>query len=270
MYLPILLIILFSFAGPESKAIGDWGEAGTQGLQLYVNLFQDIEIMSALGNTMIIALVSSIIATLIGTTGAMGVYYFKRRKMKAVVEGVNQVPVVNAEIVTALSLTVFFVALSSLFFHADLFGFWTLLAGHLVLTVPFVYLNVKPKLMQMDPSLYEAALDLGCSSRVALWKIVIPEILPGILSGFLIAFTLSLDDFVITAFTRGPGLLNGNGNIETLSTLIQSKIKRGAVPPEMRALTGIIFATVVCVVTAISARRYIKAKRNVKKSRGVR
>ncbi|MFA5503328.1 MAG: ABC transporter permease subunit, partial [Bacilli bacterium] len=127
----------------------------------------------------------------------------------------------------------------------------TLLLGHVVLSLPFVYTSVKPKLKQMDPYLYEAALDLGCTPRKALFKILIPEILPGILSGFLLAITLSLDDFIITAFLTGPGLFS-DGDISTLSTYIQSVIKKRPVPPELRALTTIISIIVILAVIGIS------------------
>ena len=141
------------------------------------------------------------------------------------------------------------------------FSFWTLLIGHMCLSVPFVYISVKPKLQQMDPSLYEAALDLGCSPSQALGKVVVPEILPGVFSGFLLAVTLSLDDFIVTAFTRGSGLLSGDKKIETLSTYIQAKIKRTAVPPEMRALTTILFILVVIGVVGVSIYRNYKANK---------
>ncbi len=153
----------------------------------------------------------------------------------------------------ALSLTILFVFLGQYIFHTDLFSFWTLLIGHVVLSLPFVYISVKPKLQQMDPALYEAALDLGCSPSKALRKVMIPEILPGILSGFLLAITLSLDDFIITMFTK-------ESNFETLSTLIQKTIKRWPVPPEMRALTTIIFACVVLAVIGVTSYQYYQSK----------
>ncbi|HOC81073.1 MAG TPA: ABC transporter permease subunit, partial [Bacilli bacterium] len=166
----------------------------------------------------------------------------------------------------ALSLTVLFVFVGSVIFRGQsIFGFWTLLIGHVVLSVPFVYISVRPKLMQLDPHLYEAALDLGATPQKALWKVIIPQIMPGIFSGFLLALTLSLDDFIITAFTRGTGLLNGEGTIETLSTLVQAKIKRGPIPPEMRALTLIIFIVVLLVVIGITI--YRNKTKNVKKIR---
>ncbi|MFA5283340.1 MAG: ABC transporter permease [Bacilli bacterium] len=263
MYLPILVLIAFSFT--TSTNVGVWTGFS---FDLYPALFQSEEIMIALGNTLIIALSSSIISVILGTLGAIGVFYSKRRAKKTM-EGMTQIPVVNAEIVMALSLVVMFVFIGTYFFAgASIFSFWTLLIGHVVLSLPFVYLSVKPKLQQMDPSIYEAALDLGATPQKALWKVMIPQILPGILSGFLLAITLSLDDFIITAFTRSAGLLSGEKTIETLSTLVQAKIKKGPIPPEMRALTTIIFLLVLAIVIGVTVYNSYKAKQaKVRKGR---
>lgn len=250
MYVPILVLIVFSFT--NATYIGTWNGFS---FDLYVALFESEEIMVAIANTVIIAVISAVCSTILGTLGAVGGHYLKR-KGRAVLENINQIPVVNAEIVMALSLVVMFVFIGNMIFAGqNLFSFWTLLAGHIVISAPFVYLNVKPKLLQMDPSLYEAALDLGCAPRQALYKVVLPEILPGIFSGFMLAITLSLDDFIVTAFTRGSGLLSGANNIETISTLVQAKIKKGPIPPEMRALTTIIFLIVLLVVIGITIYR---------------
>lgn len=250
MYVPILVLIVFSFT--NATYIGTWNGFS---FDLYAALFESEEIMVAVGNTVIIAVISAVCSTILGTLGAVGGHYLKR-KGRAVLENINQIPVVNAEIVMALSLVVMFVFIGNMIFAGqNLFSFWTLLAGHIVISAPFVYLNVKPKLLQMDPSLYEAALDLGCAPRQALYKVVLPEILPGIFSGFMLAITLSLDDFIVTAFTRGSGLLSGANNIETISTLVQAKIKKGPIPPEMRALTTIIFLIVLLVVIGITIYR---------------
>ena len=254
MYLPVLILIAFSFT--DSERVGQWEGFS---FDLYPRLFQSEEIMTALGNTVLIALISAALATLIGSLGAVGAFYSKRRARNLIDLG-NQIPVVNAEIVVAFSLTVMFVFIGNII-NVYMFSFWTLLIGHMCLSVPFVYINVKPKLQQMDPSLYEAALDLGCSPTQALGKVIVPEIMPGVFSGFLIAITLSLDDFIVTAFTRGPGLLSGEKKIETLSTYIQAKIKRTAVPPEMRALTTVIFIAVVIAVIGVSIYRNYKAKK---------
>ena len=258
MYIPIMVLIAYSFT--TATNIGTWTGFS---FDLYKNLFQSQEIMVALGNTLLIALISSVLSTILATCGAIGAYYSKKRS-REVLESVNQIPVVNAEIVIALSLTVMFVFFQSYILRgANVFSFWTLLIGHMILQVPFVYLSVKPKLQQMDPALYEAALDLGCTQRQALWKATVPEIMPGVASGFLLAITLSLDDFIVTAFTRGAGLLSGDKSIETLSTLVQAKIKKGPIPPEMRALTTLIFLAVLVVAVLVTIYR----NRTVKKTR---
>ena len=264
MYVPIMVLIVYSFT--MATNIGTWTGFS---FGLYVNLFttdEGGEIMVALGNTILIALISAVISTILGTCGAIGAYYSKKRA-REVIETTTQIPVVNAEIVMALSLTVMFVFIQSYLLRgANIFGFWTLLAGHIILEVPFVYLSVKPKLQQMDPALYEAALDLGCTQRQALFKATLPEIAPGIASGFLLSITLSLDDFIVTAFTRGAGLLSGDKNISTLSTLVQEKIKKGPIPPEMRALTTFIFLGVLAVAIIITLRRSRTGKK-VRKGR---
>lgn len=265
MYVPILVLIVFSFT--NATYIGTWNGFS---FDLYAKLFQSEEIMIALGNTVIIAVISALCSTVLGTLGAIGAFY-SRRRARNVLENINQIPVVNAEIVMALSLVVMFVFIGNVIFKgANLFSFWTLLAGHIVISAPFVYLNVKPKLQQMDPSLYEAALDLGCSPRQALRHAILPEIIPGIFSGFMLAITLSLDDFIVTAFTRGSGLLSGAGSIETLSTLVQAKIKKGPIPAEMRPLTTIIFLIVLLVVFVISLNRNKGTKYKMSKRRKMR
>ena len=266
MYAPILVLIAFSFS--TATSIGD---GFTPGFDLYVNLFTDTkianEIWVAFGNTIIIALIAAVVATILGTLGAIGAFYSKRG-MQKFTEITTQIPVSNAEIVIALSLVVLFVFAGERIFHANLFSFWTLLIGHVVLALPFVYLSVKPKLVQMDPHLYEAALDLGASPRQGLMKVIVPEIMPGILAGFLLSITLSLDDFIVTAFTRGAGLLSQEKTIETLSTLIQAKLKKGAIPPEMRPLTLIIFVVVLLVAIGILIHKNKNAKKaKVRKGR---
>ena len=263
MYIPILVLIAYSFT--EATNLGT-----CTGLSfgLYSDLFHDEEIMTALGNTLILAVSSALISVVLGTCGAIGVFYSKK-KTRTVIETMTQSPVVNADIVIALSLTVMFVFVGTVMLGgANIFSFWTLLAGHVILSLPFVYLSVKPKLQQMDPALYEAALDLGCTQRQALFKVIFPEILPGILSGFLLAITLSLDDFIVTAFTRGAGLLSGEKTIDTLSTLVQAKIKKGPIPPAMRALTTIIFIVVLLVVIGITIYNNKAVKKSHKSRRG--
>ncbi len=254
MYVPVLVLIAFSFT--EAGNVGEWTGFSWN---LYPRLFQNQEIMVALGNTLILAVTSALVSVILGTTGAIGALYSKRRTRKAI-DSVTQIPIVNAEIVMALSLCVMFVFLQSYVFRTNLLSFWTLLIGHVVLSLPFVYISVKPKLEQMDPSLYEAAIDLGATPRQALWKVIIPETIPGVLSGFLLAITLSLDDFVITRFTTGSGLLSGEASIMTISTYVQGKIKKSNIPVELRALTTIIFVVVVLVVIGVTFYRLYKAK----------
>lgn len=258
MYLPILVIIAYSFT--TAVNIGTWKGFS---FDLYAQLFSEEskDIWIAVGNTVIITVTSSVASVVLGTLGAIGTFYMGK-KSKKFVEISTQIPIANAEIVIALSLTVMFVFLQQFIFGGqNLFSYWTLLIGHVVLSLPFVYLSVKPKLQQMDPHLYEAALDLGATPNQGLWKVIFPQILPGILSGFLLSITLSLDDFIVTAFTRGSGLLSGSSKIETLSTLIQAKIKKGPIPPAMRALTTIIVVAVILAVVGITIYRNIKAKK---------
>lgn len=254
MYLPVLVLIAFSFT--ESVNVGEWTGFTWN---LYPRLFNSPEILTALGNTVLIAVISALGSTIIGTLGAVGAFYMKRR-WKNTIDLMTQIPVVNAEIVVAFSLTVMFVFIGNLV-NAYIFSFWTLLIGHMCLSIPFVYISVKPKLIQMDPSLYEAALDLGASPTQALGKVIVPEIIPGVLSGFMLSITLSLDDFIVTAFTRGNGLLSGDKKIETLSTLVQAKIKKGPIPPEMRALTTLLFVLVVIAVIGVTLYRNHQAKK---------
>ena len=223
MYSPILVLMIFSFT--EAKVIGSWTGFS---LNLYPNLFRNEEIMTATVNTIVVALSSAAVSTVLGTLGAIGIHYSNRR-VKTALEGVSQIPIMNAEIVTALSLTILFV------FFGIKFNFITLLVGHVVLTLPFVVLSINPKLQQMDPNVYEAALDLGSRPAHALRRIILPEILPGVFSGFILSVTLSLDDYIITAFTRDT-------SFSTLSTYVYGVTsKKGALPPTLRALTTLIF-----------------------------
>ena len=225
MYAPILVLMVFSFT--EAKVIGSWTGFS---LELYPDLFRNKEIVTALINTVIVALASAAVSTVLG---------------KSALEGVSQIPIMNAEIVTALSLTILFV------YFGVKFNFITLLIGHVILTLPFVVLSINPKLQQMDPNIYEAALDLGAKPSQALRKIVLPEIMPGVFSGFLLSVTLSLDDYIITAFTRDT-------SFSTLSTYVYGVTsKKGTLPPTLRALTTLIFvfALVLLVIVNVRNRR---------------
>ena len=245
MYAPILVLVIYSFT--DTRVIGKWNGFSWH---LYASLFRDKEIMAAFGNTFLVAISSAVVATVLGTLGAIGIFYSKK-KFKDTMEAIGRIPVMNAEIVTALSLTILFV------FFGVKFNFITLLIGHVVLTVPFVVLSVRPKLVQMDPNIYEAALDLGATPKKALKSIVIPEILPGIFSGFILSVTLSLDDYIITVFTRDTAF-------QTLSTYVYGVTsKRGALPPSLRALTTIItlIALVILVIVNIKSSEQKEEKR---------
>ena len=189
--------------------------------------------MQALYNTLLIALLSAVFATLIGTIAALSIQGMKK-KSRAVLMSITNIPMLNAEIVTGISLMLAFIA-----FGISL-GFKTVLISHITFNIPYVILSVMPKLKQTDKYTYEAALDLGASPLYAFFKVVFPDIMPGVLSGFLLAFTMSLDDFIITHFTRGAG-------INTLSTLIYSEVRRG-IKPSMYALSTVIFVTILALL----------------------
>lgn len=249
MYAPIVYIAIFSFT--KHPTTGVWSGFSFAN---YINLFKpgnvDAEkIWSAAGNTALVALTAASISTILGTLGAIGIYYTRRKWIKNTMDFVTQIPVVNAEIVTAVSLCVLFVMCSKFMPRS----FLTLVVGHVVLSVPYVVMSVEPKLEQMDPSLYEAAMDLGATQTKALWKVVIPDIVPGILSGFLLSVTLSLDDYVITAFTKPT-----SGNFNTISTYVDSAMRKSGVPTQFRAFTAILLVVILSVVVSmnvISSRR---------------
>lgn len=245
LYAPILTLMVLSFN--KSKTRAKWGGFTTH---WYTELFRNEAIMNALYTTLIIALVSALAATLIGTMAAIGIQGMKRRS-RTVFLGLTNIPMLNAEIVMGISLMLLFIA-----FHINL-GFWTILIAHITFNIPYVILSVMPRLKQTNRSTYEAALDLGASPLFAFFKVVFPDILPGVLSGFMLAFTMSLDDFVITHFTKGPG-------VDTLSTKIYSEVRKG-IKPEMYALSTLLFATVLILLILINVRPAGKKEHKGKK-----
>ncbi len=254
MYAPILLLVVYSFNHAQYINLNQ--PFGRLTGSLYIDLFKNEEIMTALLNTVLIAISSAIVSTILGTLGAIGIFY-SRKRVKKTMSALNQIPVLNAEIVTALSLTILFVSLKSIGVQ---FSFFTLLIGHVVLTVPFVVLSVIPKLQQMDVNIYEAALDLGATPSKALKKVILPEILPGIFSGFMLSITLSLDDYIITAFTKSD-------SFTTLSTYVYGVTAKGPLPAELRALTTLIF---VGILIGLLIYNFIMAKRAKKNERRTR
>ncbi|WP_207640647.1 ABC transporter permease [Alkaliphilus transvaalensis] len=234
LYAPILVLIIFSFN--SSKSRGSW-DGFT--LNWYVEMFQDRQIMSALYVTLGIAVLSSIIATIIGTAAAIGIYNMNRFN-KGIIMNLTYLPVLNADIVTGISLMLL------LIFLKIPLGFTSLLLAHITFNIPYVILSVLPKLRQLNKHLYEAALDLGASPLYALRKIIIPEIKPGIITGLLLAFTLSIDDFVISFFTTGSGVAN-------LSITIYSMARRG-INPKINALSTIMFLSVLTLLIIVNKR----------------
>lgn len=237
LYAPIATLIVLSFNASKTRA--KWGGFT---LKWYKALFQNEQIMNAFYTTLIIALLSALIATLIGTMAAIGIQSMKR-KYRTLFNGLANIPMVNAEIVTGVSLMLLFIA-----FHVTL-GFSTILMAHITFNIPYVMLSVAPKLKQTKRSTYEAALDLGASPLYAFFKVVFPDIMPGVLSGFLLAFTMSLDDFVITHFTKGPG-------IDTLSTKIYTEVRKG-IKPEMYALSTLLFVSVLVLLIMVDRKSVV-------------
>ena len=260
MYAPLIYITVFSFT--SSKTAGVWtGFSITN----YTTLFDPNNkfgqnIWSAAGNTVLVALVAATVSTILGTLGAIGIFYLRKKWMKNTMDFVTQIPVVNAEIVTAVSLCVLFVICAKAFGLQR--SFITLVIGHVVLSIPYVVMSVQPKLEQMDPALYEAAMDLGATQTQSLFKVIIPDIIPGILSGFLLSVTLSLDDYVITAFTKPT-----TGGFETISTYVDSATKKAGLPVQLRAFTAILFAVILIVMVAMNIKSARDAKNIVKKEK---
>ena len=243
IYAPILLLVVYSFT--ESHVIGRWEGFS---FELYAQLFRDAEIMQILFNTVWLALAAAGLSTIVGTAGAIGIFYSRRRVAKPL-QAMSQIPVINAEIVTAISLALLF---SMLFLYRTYFS---LIVGHMVLCTPFVVLSVLPKLKQMDSNTYEAALDLGASPSQALFRVVIPQIFSGIVSGFMLSITLSLDDYIVTAFTKPP-------MFDTISTYVYNAVKIGtnSSTPALRALSALIFIVMIAVLLIVNLRARKGAK----------
>ncbi len=237
LYAPILVMIVYSFNSKKSRSV-----FGGFSLQWYERLFEDEVILNSLYRSLLIAVLAAIIATVIGTLAAIGINALSKR-MRQVFLTVNNIPVVNPEIVTAVSLMILFVFISSKIEFVEL-GFTTLLFAHISFCIPYVLLSVMPKLRQMDKNIYEAALDLGCSPFKAYWKVVLPEIKSGIITGMIMAFTLSLDDFVISYFTSGS-------TAQTLPVTIYSMTKK-PYSPKINALSTLLFVAVMALLIIVN------------------
>lgn len=227
LYLPIIVLIALSFNNSKTKVV--WGGFT---LRWYTSCFQDEKIMSAFATTLQITFLSAIIATLIGTLAALGINAMRKRN-QTIYLGATNIPLLNADIVTGISMMLLFVKFMDL-------GFVTVLIAHITFSIPYVILNVMPKLRQVNRNTYEAALDLGATPMYAFYKVTWPEIRSGVFSGFMMAITMSLDDFSITYFTKGAG-------VNTLSTMLYTELRKG-IKPELYALSTILFFAVLIIL----------------------
>ncbi|NLO08388.1 MAG: ABC transporter permease [Clostridiales bacterium] len=234
LYAPIIILIILSFNSSKSRS--KWGGFT---LHWYKELFKNQSIMNALYTTLIIAFLSALIATIIGTAAAIAINNMKKTP-RTIMVAITNIPMLNADIVTGISLMLLFVALKFTL------GFTSVLISHITFNIPYVILSVMPKLKQLNPHTYEAALDLGASPVYAFFKVIMPDIFPGVLTGFFLAFTMSLDDFVITHFTKGP-------EINTLSTKIYTEVRKG-IKPEIYALSTLMFIAVLLLLIIINRR----------------
>lgn len=234
LYAPIVVLIVFSFNASKSR--GHWGGFS---LRWYQSLFENSTLMDALKTTLSVALVSSAIAVVIGTAAALGLYYSKKR-VRSLLMNVTSLPMLNADIVTGISLLLLFT------FVGLRLGYVSLLLAHITFNIPYVILSVMPKLNQLDKNTFEAALDLGATPLQAFFKVMLPEISPGIVTGFILAFTMSIDDFVISFFTTGA-------DVSTLSVAIYSMTRRG-IKPEINALSTLMFVAVLTLLLIVNVR----------------
>ena len=242
LYAPLVFIAIFSFT--ESKVLGNWTGFSTR---LYANLFTgnmqgSSSLLAAVQNTLLIALAAAILSTLLGTVAAVGIHNLRGRSKQAVTF-VNNIPMINPDVITGVSLFLLFV-----FLHFSQ-GFLTVILAHVTFGTPYVVLSVLPKLSQMTPNIYEAALDLGATPSQALRKVLIPQLKPGMVSGFILAFTMSLDDFAVTFFTRGTI------GLDTLSTFIYTDARKGGLTPELRPLMTLIFLLILVLLAVINLRQ---------------
>lgn len=231
LYLPIGVLAVLSFNDSRSRVV--WGGFT---LEWYRTLFADGEVLAALQNTLTIGFASAAIATVIGLLGAIGIDAMKKRNF-SITLGLGNIPMLNADIVTGIALMLWFSRFLEL-------GYASILLAHVTFNIPYVVLSILPKLQQTDVSIYEAARDLGANGVTAFVKVILPGIVPAIISGFFMALTMSMDDFVVTYFTKGAG-------INTLSTMIYGELKRG-IKPEMYALSTLIFAVILLVLLAVN------------------
>lgn len=239
LYAPIAVMIVFSFNSARSTSV-----FGGFSLKWYAELLNDSSTIEALKNTLILAVASSVIATVLGTLSAVGIFSMKRKWTRSAAMTVTNIPMMNPDIVTGISLMLLFVFVGHMVGSNNSLGFGTMLIAHITFNLPYVILSVLPKLKQTDTHLSEAAQDLGCTPFQSFFKVVLPSIMPGVFTGMIMAFTLSLDDFVISYFTTGP-------DFQTLPIKIFSMTKR-RVTPDMYALSTLIFLSVLVLLILIN------------------
>lgn len=258
LYAPIVVMIVYSFNSSASTSV----MTGFS-LKWYESLFHDSATINALKNTLILAVSSSLIATVMGTAAAVGLNVYKNKIVKKTVMGVTNIPMMNPEIVTGISMMLLFVFCAKLIGVTDALGFGTMLVAHVTFNLPYVILSVLPKLRQMDKYLPEAAMDLGCTPIQSFFKVTLPSISTGIVSGLMMSFTLSLDDFVISYFTQGP-------SFETLPIRIFSMTKK-RVTPDMYALSTLIFVVILLLLVLLNVAQVRGEKKmNNKLNKGKR
>lgn len=248
LYAPIVVMIIFSFNDSASTSV-----ISGFSLRWYESLLHDAGTIKALSNTLILAVTSSLTATVMGTAAAVGINAFRNKYIKKVTMGVTNIPMMNPEIVTGISMMLLFVFCANLIGKTDALGFGTMLIAHVTFNLPYVILSVLPKLRQLDKYLPEAAMDLGCTPVQSFFKVVLPSISTGIVSGFMMSFTLSLDDFVISYFTQGP-------SFETLPIRIFSMTKK-RVTPDMYALSTLIFVAILFLLILLNVAQAKGEKR---------
>lgn len=245
MYVPIIILIIYSFT--DAKALGTWSGFS---FALYVDLFTNGAVLEPLKNSLILALVSALLATALGTTAAIGIFHMKGWK-KTASNFVANITMENAEIVTGVTFMMFFLALRLPY------GWTTLIIAHTMITVPYVILSVTPRLSQLNPNLYEAGLDLGASPIRSMFTVIVPQLIPGMISGFVMAFALSLDDFIVSKFV--------NGSVETIPVYLYNALAKRGADPTLRALSSVLFVAVLAVLIAINV---VSVKRKKKASLG--
>ncbi len=252
LYAPIVVMIIFSFNSSSSTSVFSGFS-----LEWYKVLLEDEATLRALYNTLILAVSSSLIATVLGTAAAVGIDKFKKGVARSSIMAVTNIPMMNPEIVTGISMMLLFVFVGRLVNIDAVLGFGTLLIAHVTFNLPYVILTVLPKLRQTDKNLAEAAQDLGCKPAMAFFKVVLPSIMPGIITGMIMAFTLSLDDFIISYFTGGPGF-------QTLPIAIFSMTKK-RVKPDMYALSALIFVSILLLLILYNIAQQKSEERSNKK-----